>query len=65
MMTCQATIRSICDYLDGRLSPILEREVSVHLSGCSNCLQVLEVAEQTLAVYFDADPLSLPHPQPN
>lgn len=61
-MTCQSTIRLICDYLEGWLSPSIEREVSEHLSQCPNCFKVLEAAEQTLETYFDADPQRLPHP---
>ena len=55
-MKCQETIRFICDYLEGRLAPSVEREI------CQTCYQVLEAAEQTLEVYFDADPSRLPHP---
>ena len=61
-MKCQETIRLICDYLEGRLAPSVEREISQHLSKCATCYQVLEAAEQTLEVYFDADPTRLPHP---
>jgi len=61
-MKCQETIRLICDYLEGRLAPSVEREISQHLSKCETCYQVLEAAEQTLEVYFDADPSRLPHP---
>jgi predicted anti-sigma-YlaC factor YlaD len=61
-MTCQATIRLICDYLEGRLSPAVEGEIAAHLNNCTDCFQVLEAAEQTLEIYFDADPLSFPHP---
>jgi len=62
-MTCQATIHLICDYLEGRLPPAVVREISSHLGKCRNCSKVLDAAEQTLEVYFDADPLLLPHPQ--
>jgi predicted anti-sigma-YlaC factor YlaD len=61
-MKCQETIRLICDYLEGRLAASVEREISQHLSQCETCYQVLEAAEQTLEVYFDADPSRLPHP---
>lgn len=61
-MTCHGTIRLICDYLEGWLSPSMEREVSQHLSNCPNCFIVLEAAEQTLETYFGADPERLRHP---
>jgi hypothetical protein len=61
-MNCQETIRLICDYLEGRLAPSVEREISQHLTKCATCYLVLEAAEQTLEVYFDVDPARLPHP---
>jgi hypothetical protein len=44
------------------LAPSVEREISQHLTKCPTCYLVLEAAEQTLEVYFDADPARLPHP---
>ena len=61
-MTCHVAIKLICDYLEGRLSPLAEGQVSEHLVGCADCLLILDAAEETLKVYFDADPSRLPHP---
>jgi predicted anti-sigma-YlaC factor YlaD len=61
-MNCSATIKLICDYIEGRLSPLTEAQVSRHLAGCSDCLRILDAAEETLQVYFGADPAQLPHP---
>lgn len=52
----------MCDYLEGRLAPAVEAQISTHISECPTCYQVLEAAEQTLEAYFDADPRSFPHP---
>ena len=54
-MTCKATIRLICEYLEGRLTPEVASEVQRHLSGCSNCRTVFDAAALTLEVYFDRE----------
>jgi predicted anti-sigma-YlaC factor YlaD len=54
-MTCKATIRLICEYLEGRLSPEVAGEVQRHLSCCQNCRAVFDAAALTLEVYFDRE----------
>jgi len=54
-MTCRETVRLICEYLEGRLSPLVERSMQRHLGQCRNCCLVLEAAEKTLEVYFDRE----------
>jgi len=39
-MTCKATIRMICEYLEGRLAPEVASELQRHLACCKNCLTV-------------------------
>ena len=52
-MTCRETVRLICEYLEGRLSPSVASVVSRHIDRCPNCRLVLEAAQQTLDAYFD------------
>lgn len=52
-MTCKETIRVICEYLEGRLSPSVALAVRRHLSECGDCCIVHDAAERTLAIYFD------------
>jgi hypothetical protein len=52
-MTCKSTIRMICEYLEGRLSPQVSTAMSKHLHSCGNCSMVMKAAKQTLEVYFD------------
>ena len=52
-MTCRETVRLICEYLEGRLSPSVAAVVTGHIDGCSNCHLVLQAAQQTLDAYFD------------
>ena len=51
-MSCRDTIHLICWYLEHRLSPNVEDEISAHLSGCADCRLVLEAATHTLDRYF-------------
>lgn len=53
-LTCKETIRLICEYLDGRLSPGVAGELRMHLDDCKNCRMVLDAAQKTLATYFDS-----------
>lgn len=58
-MTCKETIRLICEYLDGKLSPGVEREVRQHVDACKDCRLVMEAARKTLEVYFNWSPESV------
>jgi predicted anti-sigma-YlaC factor YlaD len=55
VIICKATIRLICEYLEGRLTPEVASEVQRHLSGCNNCRTVFDAAALTLEVYFDRE----------
>jgi predicted anti-sigma-YlaC factor YlaD len=54
-INCKATIRLICEYLEGRLAPEVTGEVQRHLSYCQNCRTVFDAAALTLEVYFDRE----------
>ena len=61
-ITCKATIRLICEYLEGRLAPQVAGDVQRHLGHCANCRTVFDAAALTLEVYFDREvesPLSI------
>ena len=51
-MDCQDTVHLICWYLEGKLSPSVEREIERHLSRCRDCRLVLEAATKTLDQHF-------------
>ena len=53
-MSCKDTIHLICWYLEGKLSPSVEKEIERHLSECSDCHLVLDAANSTLDRYFGA-----------
>jgi predicted anti-sigma-YlaC factor YlaD len=54
-MTCKATIRLFCEYLEGRLAPEVAGEVQRHLSYCQDCRTIFDGAALTLEVYFDRE----------
>lgn len=54
-MTCKATTRLICEYLEGRLAPEVAGEVQRHLGYCHNCRMIFDAAALTLEVYFDRE----------
>ena len=54
-ITCKATIRLICEYLEGRLAPEVAGEVQRHLRYCPNCRTIFDAAALTLEVYFDRE----------
>ena len=51
-MSCRDTIHLICWYLEGKLSPAVEKEIEHHLHDCADCHLVLEAATNTLDRYF-------------
>ena len=54
-MTCKATIRLICEYLEGRLAPEVASEIQHHLGQCKNCRTVFDAAALTLEIFFDRE----------
>ncbi len=57
-MSCRDTIHLICWYLEGKLSPSVEREIEKHLSECHDCHVVLDAANSTLDRYFGSERVS-------
>jgi anti-sigma factor RsiW len=51
-MGCQDTVHLICWYLEGKLSPSVEREIERHLDRCRDCRLVLEAATKTVDQHF-------------
>jgi hypothetical protein len=54
-MTCKETIRLICEYLEGKLSPPVALALHRHLEKCQNCLLIHDAARLTLHNYFEED----------
>ena len=54
-MNCKATVGMICEYLEGRLSPVVALAMRRHIAECSNCRLVLDAAQHTLVTYSDSE----------
>jgi len=63
-MSCRDTIHLICWYLEGKLSPVVEREIETHLRECADCHLVLEAATNTLDRYFGEPTVLEPETNP-
>jgi predicted anti-sigma-YlaC factor YlaD len=59
-MTCKASVRLICEYLEGRLAPEVAGEVQRHIACCKDCRTIFDAAALTLEVYFDREVESAP-----
>ena len=51
-MGCRDTVHLMCSYVEGKLSPSVEREIERHLNRCRGCRFVLEAATKTLHMHF-------------
>ncbi|SRR5216684_668171 len=63
-MSCRDTIHLICWYLEGKLSPTVEREIETHIRECADCHLVLEAATNTLDRYFGEPTVLEPETNP-
>jgi hypothetical protein len=63
-MSCRDTIHLICWYLEGKLSPAVEREIAHHLHECADCNLVLDAATNTLDHYFGVPDTLEPEAKP-
>jgi hypothetical protein len=52
-MTCKTAVGTICNYLEGSLSPHGVVALRLHLDDCKDCRLVLDAAQRTLEIHFD------------
>jgi hypothetical protein len=52
-MTCKTAVGTICNYLEGNLSPHGVIALRHHLDDCKDCRLVLDAAQRTLEIHFD------------
>jgi hypothetical protein len=52
-MTCKTAVGTICNYLEGTLSPHGVMALRHHLDDCKDCRLVLDAAQRTLEIDFD------------
>jgi hypothetical protein len=63
-LTCKAAIRLLCDYLEGRLSRRVSRELRRHYNHCRDCRLVVDAAVATLGTYFSGESVSVAEAKP-
>jgi predicted anti-sigma-YlaC factor YlaD len=54
-MECRDTVHLICWYLEGKLSPSVEREIERHLNRCGDCRLVLEAATKAVDQHLERE----------
>ena len=54
-MTCRIVVGTICNYLEGTVSPRVGAALRKHFEGCKDCRLILEAAQRTLKSDFDRD----------
>lgn len=59
-MTCRTAVGTICNYLEGTLSPQVVVDLREHLETCKDCRLVLDAAQRTLEIDFDRAQNSIP-----
>jgi predicted anti-sigma-YlaC factor YlaD len=52
-MTCKTAVGTMCNYLEGHLSPHGVMALRQHLDDCKDCRLVLDAAQRTLEIDFD------------
>jgi anti-sigma factor RsiW len=55
-ISCEAAVRRLWDFLDGRLPPGLRTEVEAHLAACEECPPHFDFSSRTLAALREARP---------
>ena len=58
LMECEAAVRALYDYLDGRLPTATELSVSAHIETCRNCASHFTFARRVLELVPAALPLA-------
>jgi predicted anti-sigma-YlaC factor YlaD len=59
-MTCKTAVGTMCNYLEGSLSPHGVMALRQHLDDCKDCRLVLDAAQRTLEIDFDRAEASAP-----
>lgn len=59
-LTCLELLAYLSDYIDNNLDETLSAAARHHLSTCQNCRVVLDTTQQTILLYREQDPLTIP-----
>ena len=59
-MKCEDLLKAMNEYVDGQLDPAICEEFEQHLAGCNPCHVVVDNIRQTITLYRDGEPYSMP-----
>ncbi len=59
-LTCEELLKALNDYVDGAALTEICEEFSQHLAGCNPCQVVVDNIRQTISLYQEGRPFSMP-----
>jgi anti-sigma factor RsiW len=59
-MKCADLLASLNEYVDGTVDPAICEEFEKHMAGCNPCHVVVDNIRQTITLYKEGKPRSLP-----
>lgn len=59
-MTCEELLKALNDYVDGAELNEICNEFSEHLAGCNPCQVVVDNMRQTISLYRNGQPYTMP-----
>ena len=59
-MKCAELLAALNEYVDGAVDPAICEEFEKHMAGCNPCQVVVDNIRQTITLYKDGKPRTLP-----
>ena len=59
-MKCDELLAMLNDYVDGTVDPAVCEEFEKHMAGCNPCQVVVDNIRQTITLYKEGQPRTLP-----
>jgi hypothetical protein len=59
-MKCEELLAMLNEYVDGTVNPAICVEFEQHMAGCNPCQVVVDNIRQTITLYKDGQPFSMP-----
>jgi anti-sigma factor RsiW len=59
-MKCEELLALLNEYVDGTVDPAICEEFEQHMAGCNPCQVVVNNIRQTITLYKDGQPYSMP-----
>jgi hypothetical protein len=59
-MKCEELLAMLNEYVDGTADPVVCAEFEHHMAGCDPCQMVVDNIRQTITLYKDGQPFTMP-----